>query len=46
MDKDLMGVFHNSFLLSNYEYTEKTEPEKSEEEVTDERMNKWRKRID
>jgi leucyl aminopeptidase len=46
LDKDLMGVFHNSFALSNYEYTEKTAPEKSEEEVTDERLNKWRKTID
>lgn len=46
VDKELLGVFHNSYLLSNYEYTEKTPPEPSEEKEEDERQKRWMKTID
>jgi len=48
IDKDLLGVFANTFHLSNYEFTKKTAPEKKEEDKTngeDERLKKFTKKI-
>jgi len=47
-DKDLLGVFSNSFVLSNYEWSKKTAPEVEEkkEEDVDERTKRHSKKID
>lgn len=50
IDAELLGVFHNSFYLSNYEWTRKTSPKtedtKTEGEEVDERTKKVNKKID
>lgn len=51
IDKDLLGVFANSFYLSNYEFTHKTAPptkedDKASEEEKDERLKKFTKKIE
>ena len=44
MNEEMLGVFYNSFHLSNYEWSTKTAPEPKEN--TDERLNKYTKKID